>query len=114
MAIVSCASVLWAAACSGEAAEPPRCTNRVDATTVVMDDFSYRPSCPAVAEGATVSLDNQGAAPHTFTLEGTAIDVDIAAGERGIADLTGVAPGEYTVTCTYHPQMVATAQIDAG
>ena len=79
-----------------------------------MDDFSYRPNCPALAVGDTISLDNRGATPHTFTLKGTAVDVEIDAGERGTADLTGVQPGEYVVTCTYHPQMVAVARITSG
>lgn len=98
-------------ACSSDQVEPPPCTNPTTATTVVMDDFSYGPNCLAVEADTTVSLDNQGAAPHTFTLEGTEVDADVAAGEPGSADLRGVAAGTYTVTCTYHPQMLAVVKV---
>ncbi len=98
--------------CSGEdAADPPACTTPAATTSVTMDDFSYDPSCIGVAEGATVSLDNAGSLPHTFTLENTEVDVDVAAEEQGSADLEGVAAGTYTVICTYHPQMKATIQV---
>ncbi len=101
-----------AMACSGGGAEPPpSCPNPTATTSVVMDDFSYGPNCLAVAPDATLSLDNQGAAPHTFTIEGTEVNVDVAAGDEGSVDLAGVTPGTYTVICTYHPQMVAAVEI---
>ncbi|HEY6566389.1 MAG TPA: cupredoxin domain-containing protein [Actinomycetota bacterium] len=109
--IVIAALAVGGIACSGDEVEPPPCPNPTQATTVVMDDFSYGPNCLAVDADAIVSLDNQGAAPHTFTIEGTGVDADVAAGEQGSADLAGVAPGAYTVTCTYHPQMLAVVEV---
>jgi plastocyanin len=103
--------LLTAAACEGDKSAPQACANPTATTTIVMEDFFYEPNCLALDGGATVSLDNPGAAPHTFTLEGTEVNADVAAGEKGSADLAGVAPGLYSVICTYHPQMVAVAQI---
>ena len=98
--------------CSGEdASDPPPCTNPAPTMSVTMDDFSYDPSCIGVTRGATVSLDNAGSLPHTFTLENTEVDVDVAAEEQGSADLEGVAAGSYMVICTYHPQMEALIQV---
>ena len=76
-----------------------------------MDDFRYGPACVQVDPGGTLTLDNVGAAPHTFTVEGTEVSVDVAAGAQGSADLSGVAAGFYTVLCTYHPQMKATIEV---
>ena len=76
-----------------------------------MDDFSYGPACVQIDAGSTVALDNVGAAPHTFTVEGTDVSADVAAGEQGSVDLSGVATGSYTVLCTYHPQMKATIEV---
>ncbi len=103
-----------AVACSDGSADPPTCTNQIGAHKVVMDDFSYQPSCAALNAGTRFGLLNRGAAPHTFTLEHTEIDILVDAGERTSVDLRDVAPGEYTVSCKYHPQMVAIARIVAG
>jgi plastocyanin len=98
-------------ACGAAGSEPSACSTFTSSSSVQMDDFSYRPACVQVDAGSTVALDNVGAAPHTFTLENTDVSVDVAAGERGSADLSGVAGGTYTVLCTYHPQMKATIEV---
>ena len=99
------------AACGAGTSEPPACQRFASATSVDLKDFSYLPECIGADTGAALLLDNVGSAPHTFTLEGTEVDVDVAAGEQGSADLSGVDAGFYTVTCTYHPQMVARIEV---
>ncbi|MFI5393193.1 MAG: cupredoxin domain-containing protein [Myxococcota bacterium] len=103
--------VLGGIACGAAGSEPSACSTFTTSTAVEMDDVSYGPACVQVDAGSTLALDNVGAAPHTFTVEGTEVSVDVAAGTQGSADLSGVAAGTYTVLCTYHPQMKATIEV---
>ena len=57
------------------------------------------------------TLENTGDAPHTFTVEGTDVDVEVDAGSSAEVTLSSVEPGTYSVTCTLHPQMEATLTI---
>ncbi len=99
-------------ACGGDEAKPPEgCTDPVAATTVELADFAFRPDCLSTDAGATITLDNTGDAPHTFTVTGTDVDFEVDAGTSVDARLSGVDPGTYAVTCTYHPQMEATLMV---
>ena len=99
-------------ACDGEGGGSTGvCAKAVEAETVVLADFAFRPDCLRVAEGAQIALRNTGDAPHTFTIEGTVVDYNVPAGTATDASMSGVDPGRYTVTCTYHPQMEATLTI---
>jgi len=109
--IIMLSLTLGGTACGAAGSEPSACSMFTSSTTVEMDDFSYGPACVQVDAGGTLALDNVGAAPHTFTIEGTEVSVDVAAGAQGSADLSGVAAGTYTVLCTYHPQMKATIEV---
>ena len=105
-------AVLLLTACGGDGADTPEgCTDPVAATTVELADFAFRPDCLSADAGATISLDNTGDAPHTFTVTGTDVDFDVDAGTAVDAHLSGVEPGTYAVTCTYHPQMDATLTV---
>jgi plastocyanin len=97
--------------CGGGGGAPDVCANPVEADRVVLADFSYRPDCLRAAEGAQIALRNTGQAPHTFTIEGTTVDLNLPAGTSTDASLSGVEPGRYTVTCTFHPQMEATLTV---
>lgn len=96
--------------CSGSS-EPPACANPVQTADVDLVDFVFDPTCASVEPGATLTLNNTGSVPHTFTVEGTDIDVQVAAGQTGEAPLGGVPAGTYRVTCTYHPQMVGALEV---
>jgi len=98
-------------ACDGDAAEPDPCTDPAPATSVDLADFVFEPDCLSADAGATVTLENVGDAPHTFTVAGTDVDVSVDAGSSEDASLSGVDPGTYTVTCTFHPQMEATLTV---
>ena len=109
--IITLSWTLGGIACGAAGSEPPACSTFTTSTSVEMDDFRYGPACVQVDPGGTLTLDNVGAAPHTFTVEGTEVSVDVAAGAQGSADLSGVASGTYTVLCTYHPQMKFTIAV---
>jgi plastocyanin len=97
--------------CDGDTASPEPCTDPAPVTSVELADFAFRPDCLAVEAGGTIALDNTGDAPHTFTVEGTDVDVDVDAGSSGEADLGTVDAGTYAVTCTFHPQMEASLTV---
>jgi plastocyanin len=105
------AAVALLAACQGDESPPTLCTDPVAATTVELADFAFRPDCLSVDAGATITLENTGDALHTFTVTGTDVDFDVDAGTSVEASLSGVEPGTYAVTCTLHPQMVATLTV---
>ena len=109
--IITLSLTLGGTACGAADSEPSACSSFTRPTAVEMDDFSYGPACIQADTGDTLALDNVGAAPHTFTVDGTDVSVDVAAGTQGSADLSGVAAGTYTVVCTYHPQMKATIEV---
>ena len=109
--IITLSLTLGGIACGAAGSEPSACSSFTRPTAVEMDDFSYGPACIQADTGDTLALDNVGAAPHTFTVDGTDVSVDVAAGTQGSADLSGVTAGTYTVVCTYHPQMRATIEV---
>jgi plastocyanin len=97
--------------CGGDETPPETCTDPVAVTRVELADFAFRPNCFSADAGATITLENTGDAPHTFTVEGTDVDVEVNAGSSLGASLSGAEPGTYTVTCTLHPQMEATLTV---
>jgi len=104
-------AVMLLTTCGGDGDPPEPCTDPAVTTTVELADFAFRPDCLSADTGATISLENTGDAPHTFTVAGTDVDVDVDAGTSGEATLSGVASGSYAVTCTFHPQMEATLTV---
>jgi plastocyanin len=94
-------------ACSGSGA-PRECEVVSESGRVQLEDFAFRPSCLQAPPDAMIHLVNTGDSPHTFTIAGTTVDYNVPAGTATDASVSGVDPGHYTVTCTYHPQMEAT------
>ena len=66
----------------------------------------------APADG-TVHVVNRDRARHTFTVEGTEVDVEIPAGADVDVRLAGLEPGEYRLYCAVpgHESMTATIEI---
>jgi plastocyanin len=99
---------LGAVSCSASKAPPEPCTPSGPTQTVDLQDFAFAPTCIGAASGTRLTLQNTGAAPHTFTINGTPLDQKVDAGAGAEASLEGIAPGTYPVICNYHPQMTAT------
>jgi plastocyanin len=98
-------------ACGGNETPLEACSDPVDATTVELSDFAFRPDCFFVDAEAPITLENVGDAPHTFTVAGTDVDVKVDPGASDEVLLRSVDPGTHSVTCTFHPQMEATFTI---
>jgi plastocyanin len=105
------AALVLLPACGGDETPPEACSDPVEATTVELSDFAFRPNCLSADGGATITLENTGDAPHTFTLTGTDVDNNVDAGASVEVSLSGLEPGTYAVTCTLHPQMEATLTV---
>lgn len=112
MRTIAIIALLVLPACSGDGQPPEPCTDPVPARAVELADFAFRPDCLSAEAGATITLENTGDAPHTFTVADTDVDFSVDAGTSVDASLSGVDPGTYAVTCTFHPQMEATLTVE--
>lgn len=81
--------------------------------TITISDFAFDPNCFTASASQGISIENQDAADHTFTVTGTDIDVPIAAGQTfdGEPISGAVSPGTYDFLCTLHPTMTGQVTI---
>jgi plastocyanin len=73
---------------------------------VSIKDFAFHPDCFSVSAGSTISVDNQDQTTHTFTSDGTDVNVSIDPGTTQTA--TAPAAGTYPFHCNIHPTMTGT------
>ena len=95
-------------ACSSKAAA---CGSPTATTTVDIQNTACAPASVSASATATLSIVNHDDTPPTFTVKGTDVDVKLDGGATGQAVLSGLAPGTYSVVCSYHPQMTETLQV---
>jgi plastocyanin len=81
--------------------------------TITISDFAFDPNCFTASASQGISIVNQDAVDHTFTITGTDIDVPIAAGQtfNGEPISGAVSPGTYDFLCTLHPSMTGQVTI---
>jgi plastocyanin len=72
--------------------------------TIEMRDFAFGPAEVTVADGATVTFANVGAAPHTATADDGSFDTALVAAGTD-ASVTVDGPGTIDFVCTFHPEM---------
>ncbi|HEX2090155.1 MAG TPA: cupredoxin domain-containing protein [Actinomycetota bacterium] len=98
------------AACGGggeSAAPAPQGTTPTEAATspagdpLVMRDNEFVPSSFTIQAGSEITLQNDGQAPHTFTVEGQTIDQEVQAGETETESIE-LEPGTYDFVCRFH------------
>jgi plastocyanin len=79
--------------------------------TLTADNFAFDPAQVELAAGTEISVKNaNGSTPHTFTVDGTDIDLELDPGEVGSAALD-LEAGEYAFFCRFHPQMTGTLTV---
>jgi plastocyanin len=71
-----------------------------ETSTVTMRDNTFVPTDPVITAG-DVELVNEGDSPHTFTVEGADVDVEVDAGQT-VTESVDLAPGTYTLFCEFH------------
>lgn len=79
-----------------------------DPFSVVIIDFAFQPNCFKAASTSTITVKNQGTVTHTFTIDGTQVDVGIEAGQTFNGESAGLAPGAYPFHCRIHTSMTGT------
>lgn len=92
--------LLLLAACGGGGGEDAGADGATASSIVTMRDNAFVPSDPVVAAGE-VELVNEGESPHTFTVEGEAVDIQVDAGQTA-TETIDLAPGTYTLFCEFH------------
>jgi plastocyanin len=102
--------LLAGAACGsgpeGGGSEPPDCVDLSagESFTIRLVGNEFVPSCFTASAAQRLELVNEDGVLHSFTVEGTPIDVDVEGGETLDLDpVTGVVePGTYDLICKYH------------
>jgi plastocyanin len=107
------ALLLSAAACGsgsgggGSEATPSDCVDlstQGSSFTVRMSGMAFHPACFTASASQSLTLVNEDSSVHSFTVEGTPIDIDVAPGQTLHLDpIEGqVQPGTYDLICKYH------------
>jgi plastocyanin len=98
---------LSVAACGDE--DPPAASDCVDLTgtasfTIRLSGNEFVPACFTASASQRLTLVNEDGALHSFTIEGTPIDVDVGGGDTLDLDpvTDAVEPGTYDLICKYH------------
>lgn len=81
-----------------------------DAPHIDQHSLAFEPSNLTVDTGETVYFSNSESAVHTIDANGENISGDMRKGD--VVAFTFDTPGEYTITCPYHPQMRATIVVE--
>lgn len=114
-AILVAASVAAACGAGGEvtpeAATPVATVGQDQAHTdhqaeIDQKNMKFIPERVSVKVGETVLIKNSEAAIHTGNINGKNVTGNMKKGDA--TTWTATEPGEYAVTCEYHPQMKAT------
>lgn len=74
-------------------------------TRIAMEDNSFQPNSLEVASGTELELDNEGDNPHTFTIDGEDIDVQVNAGGDSQNVTIDLDPGTYDFFCRFHASL---------
>jgi plastocyanin len=78
---------------------------------VTADNFAFSPTQLEVKSGSEIAVENANAGtPHTFTVDGTSIDVVLDPGD--VEDATiDLDPGTYPFHCRFHASMTGTLTV---
>jgi plastocyanin len=90
--------------------------NAVDLTgddpfVVTIQDLAFSPDCFAAASASFITIQNKDSVTHTFTIDGTQVDVSIDGGQTFNGKSAGLDPGTYPFHCKIHSSMTGTVII---
>ena len=78
---------------------------------ITIRNMAFEPSCLTASASSTIKIVNADSVDHTFTIDGTQVDVTIAAGQTFNGESAGLKPGEYTFRCKIHSSMTGTITV---
>jgi plastocyanin len=79
-----------------------------DPFTIVIQDLAFDPSCFSAASASSIVIENRDSVTHTFTIDGTDVDVEIQGGDTFQGASAGLAAGTYPFHCRIHASMTGT------
>jgi len=79
-----------------------------DPFVVSIQDLAFTPDCFAAASASSITIENKDSVTHTFTIDGTQVDVTIDGGETFNGESAGLDPGTYPFHCKIHSSMTGT------
>jgi plastocyanin len=79
-----------------------------DPFVVTIQGLAYHPDCFAARSASSITIVNKDTVTHTFTIDGTQVDVSIPAGQTFNGESAGLAPGTYPFHCKIHKTMTGT------
>jgi plastocyanin len=87
--------------------------NAVDLTgddpfVVTIQDLAFDPDCFAAQSASAITVENKDSVTHTFTIDGTQVDVSINGGDTFNGESAGLEPGSYDFHCKIHSTMHGT------
>jgi plastocyanin len=84
-----------------------------DPFTITIKDIAYQPDCVKVSSAAGIVIVNEDATAHTFTIDGTPVDIELAPNKTVTGKPPAFAPATYQVHCNIHASMAATVIVVA-
>jgi plastocyanin len=87
--------------------------NAVDLTgddpfVVTIQELAFSPDCFAAASASFITIENKDSVTHTFTIDGTSVDVSIDGGQTFNGESAGLKPGTYPFHCKIPSSMTGT------
>jgi plastocyanin len=84
--------------------------------TIDQEDFFFSPNVLTGSAGQqlTLTIDNQGAATHTFTIASEHIDVTLAPGTQQTVKVTFPKSGSTEFLCRFHESMGMTGELQVA
>ena len=96
VALVAAIASSVTGACTAAHTDP----GRAPIALVHMIDYGFVPANLSVPMEATITVVNDGKVPHSWIIPKVGVGTqDLAPGQSQNLDLSGIAPGTYTVTC---------------
>ncbi|GAB4322325.1 MAG: hypothetical protein Kow0010_03040 [Dehalococcoidia bacterium] len=102
--------VALAVAGCGESSAPSFDGIPEGATVIDQDGLKFKPNSITVTPGTRVYFTNSERAPHNVVLDGEDLSGKMEKGD--VFAWTFDDPGEYRLSCAYHPQMRVTVTVD--
>jgi plastocyanin len=79
-----------------------------DPFVVTIQGLAFHPNCFAAKSASSITIVNKDTVTHTFTIDGTQVDVTIPGGQTFNGESAGLAPGTYPFHCKIHKTMTGT------